>query len=525
LAYLNSVKAYYVLLPSLFSDFMKILNAEQVGASDAYTITHEPIASIDLMERAAAVCTHWITGHFTNEVMVKVVCGLGNNGGDGLAIARLLHDKGYRTEVFIAPWFAKPSADFTVNRHRIEDIPVLKVKELSSPDDISIDNAHPTIIIDAILGSGLSKPVEGELAELIQRINTFHCPIIAIDIPSGLMMEDNTEANHKNIVNATVTLSLELPKLSFMFAENSQHVGDFYILPIGIDKQFIAEQKTSNYFVMRDKVVGMIQPRPKFSHKGNYGHALLVAGSYGKIGAAVLGAKACLRSGAGLLTVHVPKCGYTVLQADVPEAMVSADEEEREFSGIKDISMYNAIGVGPGIGTDKQTQNAFKLLIQQTHVPLVIDADAINILAENKTWLAFLPKNSILTPHPGEFARLAGKTSTGYDAYTLQKEFAVKHGVYVVLKGAHTAIATPEGDVYFNSTGNPGMATAGSGDTLTGIITGLLAQGHSPKEAAILGVYLHGLAGDIALHEIGSNSIIAEDITNCLGKAFLEIGK
>jgi NAD(P)H-hydrate epimerase len=345
---------------------------------------------------------------------------------------------------------------------------------------------------------------------------------VAIDVPSGLMVEDNSANDHKSVINANATLTFEAPKLSFLFAENAQHVGDFYVLDIGINKTFIASQKSLNYYLTREMIAPLIKHRPKFSHKGNYGHALLVAGSYGKMGAAVLAAKSCLRSGVGLLTVHVPKCGYTVLQSTVPEAMLSVDEDEREISGIKDIAQYNVIGVGPGIGNAKSTQQVVKVLIQ-AKLPMVIDADALNILSENKTWLAFLPKGCIFTPHPGEFARLVGKTSSAYDAYTLQKEFAIKYSVYLVLKGAHTAIATPEGEVFFNSTGNPGMATGGSGDTLTGIITGLLAQGYSPKQAALLGVYIHGLAGDIAAHEAGEGSLIAEDITNCLGSAFKEM--
>jgi hydroxyethylthiazole kinase-like uncharacterized protein yjeF len=267
----------------------------------------------------------------------------------------------------------------------------------------------------------------------------------------------------------------------------------------------------------------MLKPRARFSHKGTYGHALLIAGSYGKIGAAVLGAKSCLRSGVGLLTAHIPKCGYEILQTTVPEAMVIADDEEQEFSEVKDLSKYNAIGIGPGIGTSEKAAKGLKMLIQRASVNMVLDADALNILSENPTWLSFLKPESIITPHPGEFARLAGKSSSAFEAYHKQREFAIKYRIYVVLKGAYTSIATPSGEVYFNSTGNPGMATGGSGDTLTGIILALLAQGYSPKNAAIMGVYIHGLAGDIAASEVGENALIAEDITNCLGKAFLSL--
>jgi len=501
---------------------MKILNAEQIRATDSYTIENEPIKSIDLMERAAEKCSKWVTDFFHKDTYFKIICGMGNNGGDGLAIARLIIKEGYNVEVLIVPFFSKASDDFNENRKRLDSVKGIKVTEIKEASDIivtDIKDKH-VAIIDAILGSGLSKPVDGKLAEVIQRINSLGCPVVSIDMPSGLMMEDNSAADRKNIVNATFTLTFETPKLAFLFADNAKHVGDWFIMDIGLDKGFIAAQKSINYFVTEDMIVPMLKPRARFSHKGTFGHALLVCGSYGKIGAAVLAAKACLRSGVGLLTVRVPKCGYAIMQSSVPEAMVDADENENEFTGIKDVANSNVIGVGPGIGQSQQTANGLKLLIQNSKLPMVIDADALNILSENKTWLAFLPIGSILTPHPGEFERLVGKQANNYQTHLTQIEFARKHRIYLVLKGAYTSIATPNGEVYFNSTGNPGMATGGSGDTLTGIITGLLAQGYTSNQAAILGVYLHGLAGDIAANELGQEALIAEDISNCLGKAY-----
>jgi ADP-dependent NAD(P)H-hydrate dehydratase / NAD(P)H-hydrate epimerase len=502
---------------------MKILTAEQIRAADSYTIIHEPISPIALMERAADTCTGWITEQFPKEAIFVVVCGMGNNGGDGLAIARQLLDKGYNVEIFILPFFSKVSEDFSTNRKKLEKIKGAKITEINDANDIAFVPNKNVVIIDAILGSGLSKPVEGKLAEVIQKINSFHVPVIAIDMPSGLAMEDNTGFNKKNIIRASVTLTFETPKISFLFADNAENVGEFYILDIGIDKKFLAEQKSSDNWVTQDMVAHALRQRVRFSHKGTYGHALLIAGGYGKMGAAILGAKACLRAGAGLVTAHIPKCGYEIIQASVPEAMVITDEEEQDFSGVKNLSKYNAIGIGPGVGTSEKAAKGLKMLIQQASVNMVLDADALNILSENKTWLSFLKPESIITPHPGEFARLAGKSSSAFEAYTKQREFAVKYRIYVILKGAYTSIATPDGEVYFNSTGNPGMATAGSGDTLTGIILGLLAQGYPPRQSSILGVYIHGLAGDIAAQEWGENALIAEDIANCLGRAFLQI--
>ncbi len=499
---------------------MKILTAEQIREADKYTIANEPISSIDLMERAAEACTSWLAEHFSKDTNFIVICGLGNNGGDGLAIARHLLAKELKVETFIIPFFSKASEDFSTNKKRLQEIKGAKLTEIKEPHDLNFTSNKNTVLIDAILGSGLSKPVDGKLADIIQRINTSRLPIVAIDMPSGLSMEDNTGFDRKNIINASFTLTFETPKLSLLFVENSGNVGEFFILDIGLDKQFLAEQTSSTFWVTQTMASQILSPRPRFSNKGNYGHALLIAGSYGKMGACVLGAKACLRSGVGLLTTCIPKCGYTILQTTIPEAMVITDAEDKEFSGLKDLAKYNAIGIGPGIGTSEQTTKGLKMLIQESSTKMVLDADALNILSENKTWLSFLKPGCIITPHPGEFARLAGKTASGFEAYTLQREFAVKYGIYVVLKGAYTSIATPNGEVYFNSTGNPGMATAGSGDTLTGIILGLLAQGYTSKQATILGVYIHGFAGDMAAQELGENALIAEDITNTLGMAF-----
>ena len=501
---------------------MKILTAEQIRAADSYTVMHEPISSIALMERAADTCTRWITEHFPQVTLYMVVCGMGNNGGDGLAISRQLIAKGCTVETFIIPFFSIASEDFSINKKALEKIKEGKITEIREAEDLNISQykSRNIVIIDAILGSGLSKPVEGKLAEVIQKINSFHLPVISIDMPSGLSMEDNTGFDKKNIIAASFTLTFETPKLSFLFVDNAENVGEFYILDIGINKKFLVEQKSSDNWVTQDMCAHIFKHRARFSHKGTYGHALLVAGGYGKMGAAILGAKSCLRAGVGLLTAHIPKCGYEILQTSVPEAMVITDEEEQDFSGVKDLSKYNAIGIGPGIGMSEKAAKGLKMLIQQSTVNMVLDADALNILSENKTWLSFLKPESILTPHPGEFARLVGKSSSAFEAYNKQREFAVKYRVYVILKGAYTSIATPGGEVYFNSTGNPGMATAGSGDTLTGIILGLLAQAYPPAQAAILGVYIHGLAGDIAAEEWGENALIAEDITNCLGRAF-----
>lgn len=504
---------------------MKILTTEQIREADAYTIKHEPVASVDLMERAAVACMQWITSAYREPIKMHVFCGLGNNGGDGLAIARLLAEKKYKIIVYIVRCSDKCSGDFKTNEQRLKGTGVT-VLDIRSADDLKNIKAQSSdIVIDAIFGSGLNKPVEGLAADVIKYINALKLPVIAIDVPSGLPLSAKEKPDAWVCINSTHTLTFQAPKLVFMFPQAGKHIGDFTILDIGLDASFINKQETINYFITLSDVQAILKPRKKFSHKGTYGHALIISGSYGKIGAAVLAANACLRSGAGLVTVHIPKCGYEIIQTALPEVMVSVDSTDHYISELPKLEKYNAIGVGPGLDNEKQTQNTLKLLIQNAVVPLVLDADAINILSMNKTWLPFLPKNSILTPHPKEFERLVGKTDSDYARYDQLREFAFKYGVYVVLKGAHTAVACPDATVYFNSTGNPGMATGGSGDVLTGIITGLLAQGYAPKEAAVFGVYWHGLAGDISMDRSGTSCIIAGDIIEALSFAYKAIVK
>ena len=503
---------------------MKIFDVNQIREADKYTIEHEPIASIDLMERAATACVNWITDRYDIKTKCTIVCGLGNNGGDGLAIARLLIEKKYQVHVFIINHSDKRSADFAINYERLKSMisDNLKVVEISSIESLenNFEYNEQNILIDAIFGSGFNKPATGFIADVINFINQSNCEeIISIDIPSGLYCDKLNDVKD-TIVKATFTLSFQFPKLTFMFPETSKFIGEFTVLDIGLHPDYINHTQTKNYLITKNDVSVFLKTRSKIAHKGNFGHALLVAGSYGKIGAAVLASKACMRTGVGLLTVHVPKCGYEILQTSIPEAMVDVDIETNYSTDNIRLEKYNAIGVGPGIGLEKQTQNVVKLLIQNTAVPVVFDADAINSISENKTWLSFIPANSVFTPHPKEFERLVGKSENSIERLKLQREFSIKYSVYLVLKGAHTSVSCPDGELYFNSTGNPGMATAGSGDALTGIITSLMAQGYTSQQSCILGVYLHGLAGDFAALEKSEGSMIASDIIEHLSDAF-----
>ncbi|MDP4185452.1 MAG: NAD(P)H-hydrate dehydratase [Bacteroidota bacterium] len=501
---------------------MKIFRCDQVAAIDRFTIEHEPISELDLMERAASGISQWIEENQSRHRRLMVFAGPGNNGGDGLVIARQMAAKGYSVEVWLPDSGRQLSLSCLANLERLKEqaiVPISFMKEDSDfPEILGSD-----IVIDALFGSGLSRPVEGMYASLIQYLNASHATIIAVDIPSGLFGENNSENDSTAIVQATITLTFHFPKLSFMFAENEKYVGKWKIIPIGLHPEIIRNTETPYYFTTKDVVLPILHERSKFGHKGLYGHALLIAGSYGKMGAAVLSARACLRSGVGLLTTHIPQAGYEIIQQAVPESMVSIDRDLHHFTYIPDLKKYNSIAIGPGLGTNSHSVDAMAELLRRWPNPMIIDADGINLLSQSENLLELLPPDSIITPHPGEFMRLAGKSSNSFEMLEKQKRIAQFFKIYVVLKGAHTCVAFPDGRCYFNTTGNPGMATAGSGDVLTGIILGLLARGYTSAEACVLGVYIHGLAGDYAAKKNGYESLIAGDITEYLGKAFLTL--
>ncbi len=498
---------------------MKILPIEKVREADAYTIKNEPVDSIDLMERAAKSCYRWIMKNLENTDRIKIFCGLGNNGGDGLAIARLLAKKDYRVEVFVIRYSDRCSEDFSINLDNLRYQKKVSINEIDSIEQLP-DKLDAEWVIDAIFGSGLSKPITGFVADVIKYINSQGTRVISIDIPSGLFADTPSTGNDGAIVEADITLSFEFPKKAFMFAENLPYVKEWEIMEINLHPDYVNNVEKADYFMLREDIVGMIRKRRKFDHKGQFGHALLLAGGYGKMGAAVLASEACMRTGAGLLTTHVPARGYDIIQTAVPEAMCSIDRSDTAFTEHPRLDDFNAIAAGPGIGQAKETQAALKMLIQNTSIPLLFDADAINILGENKTWLSFVPPGSIFTPHPKEFERIAGESSNAFERDKLQKEFSVKYQVYVVLKGYATAISCPDGTTFYNSTGNPGMATGGSGDVLTGVILGLLAQGYSALQSCLIGVYLHGLAGDLASQSLGQEASLASDISGHIGFAY-----
>ncbi|MBN2814079.1 MAG: NAD(P)H-hydrate dehydratase, partial [Bacteroidales bacterium] len=444
----------------------------------------------------------------------------GNNGGDGLALARILKDLHFeQISVFCLHISNNLSADAAFNHERLLSNKNVPVHYVSAPENFPL-LSPPTVIVDALFGSGLSRPLEGLAASLVNHINQLACRVIAIDIPSGLPGDEDSAKYGQSIIKASDTLTFEFPKLSFFFSENEIYTGHWHILPIGLHPQIIAEKETAYHYALTEDILPILQRRNKFAHKGNFGHALLIAGSYGMMGAAILSARACLRTGTGLLTTHLPALGYPIAQVSVPESIFSIDGHDAFLSALPLLEKYTAIGIGPGIGTHADSALALNALLHSWKKPLVVDADAINLLATNSNLMGHLPENTILTPHPGEFDRLTGKNTNGYQRHKTQLAFSVKYKVIIVLKGAYTSVTLPNGHCFFNSTGNPGMATAGCGDVLTGMILSLLAQGYTPREAAVLGVFLHGLAGDIACSTSGEAALIASDVIDNIGNAY-----
>lgn len=492
---------------------MKIFNVEQIRAMDAYTIDHEPITSIDLMERASQAFVRWFCNQYVNTRPIAVFCGKGNNGGDGLAIARILSGCGYDVQVFIVEYTLNASDDFRRNLSRLDNH--LTPRRIQSENDLP-QLPKQIVCIDALLGSGLSRPVDGLLSIVIKHLNALPNRLIAVDIASGLYTDQPNEPSDV-IIKPGYTITFQLPKLALMLPQNAEYAGEWHVVDIGLSADYIANTKTPFYLTDKSEAEKRIKPRQKFSHKGTYGHAVLLAGSYGKMGAAVLSGRACLRAGVGLLTMHVPACGYEIAQISVPEAMTTIDDAEKHISKVPDLASATAIGIGPGVGQDAATVKALEKILEQAKVPLIIDADALNILSTNRHLLYKLPANTILTPHPKEFQRLAGESSNEYERLEKAQAFSAKYKVIICLKGANTAVVLPNGEVHFNSTGNPGMATGGTGDVLTGIITSLLAQKYTPTDAAILGVYQHGFAGDRAAEARGQTALIASDVIEHLG--------
>jgi ADP-dependent NAD(P)H-hydrate dehydratase / NAD(P)H-hydrate epimerase len=495
---------------------MNIYSSKQLHEWDQYTIQFEPISSIDLMERAAQMCSQWIQIQLDTTLPFLFFCGPGNNGGDGLAIARQLALRGMNVKVCLLTR-ENLSKECSINLHKWESIhgPAVNVDD----DLLSADLNSPVIIVDALFGSGQNRTLEGLPARSVNWINQQKQTVISIDLPSGVSADQSVIPP---AVRATHTLTFQAPKLSCYLADTAIYWGQITVLDIGLSSYFSSVTRARYETIDPLIIKNLIHLRSAFAHKGDYGHAAILAGSYGMIGAAVLASRGCLRSGAGKVTVHSPRCGYNILQSSVPEAMVRSDlhTDFLTDAGFLETQKYQAIGIGPGIGKAIETEHFLESVIYNTHCPMVIDADGLNILARRADLLQRLPEETILTPHPGEFERLFGTCVNDSAMWEMALNKAEKHKIIVVLKGHHTLVATPGAHAWINTTGNAGMATGGTGDVLTGVITGLLAQGYPQVTAAVMGVYLHGLAGDIAQAEMGEYGMIAGDVAERLPHAF-----
>ncbi len=494
---------------------MKILSAQQIHQWDQFTIKHEGISSLDLMERAAGQCTRWIVENDLIQSPIKIFCGKGNNGGDGLAIACQLADKGVIPQVYILETGNTGTDDFQANLSRLNSYPVQKhflQNEWAFPE---IKTGE--IIIDALFGSGLNRALEGLPADLVEHIYDSKATVISIDLPSGMFCDRSTIPHP--LIRATHTLTFQTLKLCFLFPENEEYFGEVHILNIGLSESYLSSVNASYKLADAELIKQLYKPRKKFSHKGTYGHTLIVAGDKGKMGAALLSTLGCLRSGSGLVTSLVPKDEFAIVQTAAPEAMAAAQEDMPSMDWLK----YSAIGIGPGLGTNEHAVSVVEQVISRFTKPIVVDADALNIISTNHYLINKIPEGSILTPHPKEFERIFGKPQTNFDRLEMAKKHALELKVFIIVKGFYSMLACPDGKVFFNSTGNPGMATGGSGDVLTGILSGLLSQGYSSEHAGVLGMYLHGLAGDLAARALSQEALIAGDVIDYLGKAWLSI--
>ena len=500
---------------------MKIFTSAQIHELDRYTIEHEPIKSIDLMERAAKAITHAITEEWTTHTPVVVFAGPGNNGGDALAVARLLINEGYKVKTYLFNITNHLSDDCVLNRQRLLDgkhaKDLIEVTAKFDPPELTAD----MLVVDGLFGSGLNKPLAGGFASLVKYINQSPAKVVSIDVPSGLMSEDNTYNVRANIIHAYLTLTLHERKLSFLFGDAQQFIGKLKVLDIRLSPEYIQKTEAQYYVLEENDIRSRLLHREDFAHKGNMGNALIVAGSYGMAGAAVLATRACLRSGVGKVTAITPRKNYDIMQIAVPEAVLQMDHEETAFTEAVDTDGFDALGIGPGLGRQETTAIAMIAQIRRAQCPIVTDADALNILASHRAWMQQLPKGIIMTPHPKELDRLTGSPANAdYERLHRTCELAKSLQAYIILKGHNSALCLPNGNVFFNPTGNSGMATAGSGDVLTGIITALLARGYHQQNACMVGIYLHGLAGDLAAKELGKESLVASDIIDHLPQAF-----
>lgn len=504
---------------------MKIFTTKEIREIDRYTIEHEGVSSIELIEQVARGVVCEIVSRWRPNKRIAIFAGPGNNGADALAVARMLIEEGYRPEIFLFNIGGnRLSADCIIMRNRLLEMNYGDFTEVRGnftfPD---LNRSH--VVVDGLFGSGLREPLSGGFMSLVRYINESEATVVSIDVPSGMFSDWNQGSINRNVVHATLTLAVQFPRLAFFIADNADLIGEWKVLDIDLSDEKIRNTPSDYYLVEQSDVCRVLRQRRDFSSKADYGSVMLVAGSYGMMGAAVLSAKGALRGGAGKVTVHSARSGYNVLQTAVPEAMFDADKSDLVISNMLFTRQYTSVAIGPGIGTNEVTVKALEAFLKATENPVVLDADALNCIALQPTLLNHIPILSVITPHAAEFDRLFGAQPSAEARLIKALEMAHHYNIIIVLKGYYTAVVRPDGRIYFNSSGNPAMATAGSGDVLTGVIAAFIAQGYKPEISALLGVYVHGLAGDMAAEEHGQYGVTAGDIAQNIGKAIAETMK
>lgn len=501
---------------------MKIFNTEDIRAIDRRTMETDGVSSLELIERVAQGVASEIASRWRPSKPLLVFAGPGNNGADALAVARILAELGFSPAVYLLNIGGnKLSRDCRDCRDRlIAEAPGVAFKEVTGKFTTPEINSS-YLVIDGLYGTGLKGPLAGGFMLLVRYINESGATVVSIDVPSGMTGDLCADTVNRNIIHADLTLTVQFPRPAFFMRENAELIGEWKTIDINLNHDVIRSTPTGYHLVEGNEVKSLLRPRNPFSSKADYGSALIVAGSYGMMGAAVLAAQGALRAGAGKVTVHAPMCGYEILQSAVPEAMFTADSDKNKLvpGAIKPERDYSAIGVGCGIGTHDITVNALQQFLQSRTRPVVLDADALNCIAKRPTMLSDIPVLSVITPHAGEFDRLFGESPTDEARLLKAIDVAHYHNISILLKGHYTALVRPDYKVYFNSTGTPAMATPGSGDVLTGLITALMAQGYKPEVSALLGAYIHGLAGELAAEIHGDYGVTAGDIAANIGIA------
>jgi hydroxyethylthiazole kinase-like uncharacterized protein yjeF len=496
----------------------KIINGSDVKQLDEVYIRGSGISSFDLMERAAEAFCDWYIRHYDNGLSIAVFCGIGNNGGDGLAISRLLSGRGYSVEVYYMGDLERSSEDFRLNYDLLPDeVPIAELHVQY------VEGLQADVIIDAVFGVGINRLLGGDYLALIKWLNDVEAIKIAVDLPSGLPSDDILDGE---AFKAHYTISFQFPKISLLFPDHAGYAGELVVLDIGIREPYFDRFHSQKFFIQQDDLLPRHKIFDRFSHKGSFGKVMLIGGRYGKMGSIRLSAQAALRTGSGLVSCFVPTSGVDILQISLPELMVESSESYFTLSksGLHDLDRFDALGVGPGMGTSTEAKSCLEMILLNFQKPLVLDADAINILAANSHFLSLLGENVILTPHVKEFERLVGSCPNHKVRIGKATEFCRTYNCYLVLKGANSLVATPSGSQIFNSSGNEFMATAGAGDVLTGILTSFLGQGYSLENAAICGVYHHGLAGELASADKGRGTI-ATDIIERIPETFKVVAK